>query len=415
MRFPGWSGRRVALHLAAWVIGLSALRLGVAPPEVCPEVELHDVDTAIERAAAWAIDNLDDDGRFLYRYRRTDGVRWLSYNLPRHAGMSLALYQAAGAGFVSIVPGADRSLAFMLDNLVEHDDWVAFATPDRAVKAGATGLMVAALVYRRRATGEPVYDDLIRAGARFLLQQQEVNGAVAAFWSREREEPEWGTYGAFATGEAMWALALAGEIFPEDGFTEAARRTGRYIATERRRQEGYVLRLPDHWASYAFDALNGGFRPQEVTYLERLAGDFAAMTRLESSRTGQGVQRYLRFGQGLPAGVGALGEGVAGLYRLSERKVALSELRHELRAHLLCIGAMLVERQTTPLQSRTFAEPARVAGAWFRADVTQVDDQQHTLSTLVAVRDALGGSAPSQPSEGSIDVGSDLFPGGSHE
>ena len=384
-----FSRRRAFAHLAVWVLGAALFRIALTPAERCPDVGVSDVDAAIDSAATWAVSNLGDDGRFLYRYDRVEDVRWLSYNLPRHAGMSTALYQAVAAGRTQYLEGADRSLQYMLDNLLEHDDWVAFTTPDRKVKIGSAGLMISALTHRREATGDHRYDETIRGLARFLEQQQEPNGAMPAFWDRETEAPVPGEYGAFGTGEAMWALALAGEIFPEEGFTAAARRTASYIANDRRLAEGHELRLPDHWAAYGFDTLDGSVDTAEERYLQLLAADFAVMTRVESTRTNDGIRRYLRWGQALGAGLGALGEGVAGLYRLSDREPVLIDDRIALAEHLRCIGGLLVERQTTPDEALAYPNPPLAAGAWFRDDVTQVDDQQHTLSALLTIREAM--------------------------
>ena len=249
--------------------------------------------------------------------------------------------------------------------------------------------MIAALAHRRLATGETLHDETIRRAARFLVQQQEPSGAMPAFWDRTTELPRPGKFGAFGTGEALWGLALAGQIFPEEDFTTAARRTAAYIATERRISEGHELRLPDHWAAYGFDTLDGSSDDAEERYVQLLAADFAVMTRVESTRTNEGLRRYLRWGQALGAGLGALGEGVAGMYRLSDREPALFDDRVALAGHLQCIGGMLVERQTTAVEAELFPNPGRTSGAWFRDDVTQVDDQQHTLSALLTIRDAL--------------------------
>ena len=116
----------------------------------------------------------------------------------------------------------------------------------------------------------------------------------------------------------MWGLALAGEIFADEGFSAAARRTAGYIANDRRLAEGHELRLPDHWAAYGFDALDGPADASEERYVQLLAADFAVMARVESTRTNEGLRRWARWGQALGAGLGALGEGVAGMYRLSE-------------------------------------------------------------------------------------------------
>jgi hypothetical protein len=384
-----WTRRRAAAHLGAWLIGAAIFRVALAPAEICPPVTVSQVDEAIDAAATWASTNIDDDGRFLYRYDRVNDTVSRSYNLPRHAGMSTALYQAVVAGHEHYLPAAEASLQYMLDRLLEHDDWVAFATPDRPVKLGSTGLMVAALVHRRQATGDQSLDDVIRQAANFLVQQQEPSGAMPAFWDRETERPTVGVYGAFGTGEAMWGLALAGLALGEEEFVAAARRTAAYVAVHRRIAEGHELRLPDHWAAYAFDTLGGSADADEARYVQLLAADFAVMTRVESTRTNEGLRRYLRWGQALGAGLGALGEGVAGMYRLSDTEPVLLDDRVALAEHLSCIGGMLVERQTTAAEAAAYARPEMVAGAWFRDDVTQVDDQQHTLSALLTIREAL--------------------------
>jgi hypothetical protein len=378
----------------AWVLGVSMLRVGLIPPEQCPPVTVALVEAAIEGAGDWAVDNLRSDGRFLYRHDRVADPLLaspisLGYNLPRHAGMTNALYQAVVSGFDHYLPGADVSLNYMLDNLVEHDDWVAFASQDRPVKIGSTGLFVASLVHRRIATGDTIHDDLIQAGARFLASQQEPNGALLAFWDRGSSSPVPDTYGAFGTGEAMWALALAGQVFPDDGFTEAARRTGAYIASDRRENEGLILRIPDHWAAYAFDALGGPETEIEREYLRRMAGDFALMTRVESTRSASGLQAQLRWGHALGAGVGALGEGLGGLERLSRIDTTLGVDADALAEHLACAGGILVDRQVTEEEAGAYAHPMMVRGAWFKNEATQVDDQQHTLSALLALRDVL--------------------------
>ena len=385
-----WTRRRTAAHLAAWVLGVAVFRVGLVPPETCIAPTVEQIDRAVDGAATWATTNVRADGRFLYGYDRARDTIPTNYNLVRHAGMTNALYQATLSGRTELLETTDLTLQYMLDNLVEHNDWVAFAAPGYRVKLGGTGLFVASLVHRRMATGDRQYDDLISGGARFLVQQQQDNGAPLAFWSRETGQPEPGRYSAFGTGEAMWALALAGNIFPDDGFTEAALRVGDYIVNDRRSQEGLVFRLPDHWASYAYDELGGATNSAEARYLKLLATDFAIMTRIESQRTNTNVNQYARWGQALGAGLGALSEGVAGMWRLSDEEPVLMDVRVQLAERLECLAGLMVERQTDASQAAKSNHPELAFGAWFSNDFTQMDDQQHTLSALLSARAAVG-------------------------
>ncbi len=375
---------------------MTAFRVGLVPAQDCPAVTRHDVETALRSATSWATANLRADGTFLYRYDRATDTDLGTYNLIRHAGLVSSLYSAAATPTDPWVTTADAGLNYMLGNLIEIDGMddgtvngvidgaggmVAFTAPGFGVRTGATALMVSSMVYRRRLTGRRDLDPTLRAAGRFLVSQQEADGAVRAFWNRETGEPVPGRYGPFATGETFWALALLDQEFPDEGWGDAASATGRYIVEGRRAKEGYLLRLPDHWAAYGFDALERNPDAAELEYLRRLAGDMALMSRVESQRRTSGVQNLIRWNQALGAGVGAMGEGTAALWRMAPRVDSLSPVRAELRQRLLCVAGLMVSRQVRPGEG----VPPEAAGAWFRRDVTQIDDQQHSISALAAI------------------------------
>ncbi len=75
--------------------------------------------------------------------------------------------------------------------------------------------------------------------------------------------------------------------------------------------------------------------------------------------------------------MGTLGEGLGGIHRLAERDRELDVDRDAVDERLACVAGMLVERQT-------HSDDPRLDGAWFREGVTQVDDQQHAVSALLA-------------------------------
>ena len=80
------------------------------------------------------------------------------YNIVRHAGVTMSLYQLARAGHPEVLGTADAALAVMLDSLVPAGDGMAFVENDRSARLGASALMAAALAQRRDATG----DDTLR-------------------------------------------------------------------------------------------------------------------------------------------------------------------------------------------------------------------------------------------------------------
>ena len=112
-------------------------------------------------------------------------------------------------------------------------------------------------------------------------------------------------------------------------------------------------------------------------YAERLAGIFGVQVRFESQRTDSGVNVLLRGHQALPSGLGTLGEGLGALARYEDARGRPDDAA-AIADRMACAVGMLVDRQGH-LGRRPQAD-----GAWFHSDVTQMDDQQHPLSTLVA-------------------------------
>ncbi len=373
-------------HLALWVLGAALVRVALIPAETCPPVTAGQARAAIAEAAAWLERGLDGDGRYVYGYTRDTDVESPAYNLVRHAGAVYSLYRVASQGEGDTVGAADAGLAFMLDRLEPAGGGTAFAEPGQRVELGANGLFLVALAERRAATGDPAYDGVMRDVAAFIVGQREPDGALLALWDPRTGLPVPGTYGIFATGEAFWGLVRLHQIFPDEGWDDAARPTARYLATERDRREGQVTMYPDHWAAYGMaDLAAAGERLDGdlVHYARRLAGFFSVRTRVESQRTGHGVNLLVRGWPGPPSGVGTAGEGAAALWRLAGDDPRLAELRPGLEEDLRCMAGMSVARQVSAAEASGYPRPGLVRGAWFYRDYTQVDDQQHTIAALV--------------------------------
>ena len=297
---PPVKGRkRWMLHALAWTVGIVSFRVGLLPAQQCRLVSEQEVSTAIDLSAGWAAANLREDGTYTYRYGRDVGEDLGDYNVVRHAGLVNALYQAVELGESEYLDPADAGLQYMLDRLVVHEDLVAFAEPRHDVRLGGTALFVASLMHRRRATGDTMHDETIHGALRFLINQQDETGAPAAFWSPATKEPVPNQFGPFATGESAWALALGETDFPDRGYGEASDAVIGYVVNLRRDREDLVFRLPDHWLSYALAERGRPLTEPEANYAARLAGDFALMSRVESTRTDSGLQGFVRYGHAL--------------------------------------------------------------------------------------------------------------------
>jgi hypothetical protein len=361
------------------MIGVAVIRVAVVPAEYCPPVASSALRASIDSAAEWLIGGMDSDGTYTYGYDRVEDAVNTGYNSARHGGVTMSLYQLYEVtGDPAALEAADLGLSFALDRVVITDAWQAW-WPGGDIPVGANGLLLAAMSIRRRATGQSQHDAVMRGIGQFLVSQQQHDGSIfSAFYPVSNSPRE--NFGPFATGEASWALALLDGQFPGEGWGEAAVRTLTYMGTDRNRNEGYLTSLPDHWAAYTAGDLRSDLLDDEgVAYARRLAGYFGVRLRFEAQRRGTGINLWLRWYPGPPAGVGTAGEGIGALHRLSLRDDRLADLTPAIEDRLVCTAGFMVDRQVPP-----GGGTALEVGAWFYRGYTQMDDQQHVLSTLLA-------------------------------
>ncbi|HKA85401.1 MAG TPA: hypothetical protein VKD21_16130, partial [Acidimicrobiales bacterium] len=292
-RRPRRPWTRVALAALAFG-GIAVAVFGVlSPPERCPAVDAAGLRAAATETVDWFARNQEGDGRWLYLYDADHDAAAADYNVVRHMGAGMGLYQAAAAGIPGALQVADRGTAWALHRLVERDDWAAPRYRGE-VSAGATALLVAGLAERRADTGDGRHDELLARLGRFLLGQTEPSGAVLAYYDAAAGRPVPGVYSKYYTGETYWALARLHRLFPGGPWGDAATRIGAYLATRRDVDEDLWPPIPDHWAAYglaetvAFDDRGDGqpLTDAEVAYARRQAGLFGSQVRWVSQRFG---------------------------------------------------------------------------------------------------------------------------------
>jgi small neutral amino acid transporter SnatA (MarC family) len=257
------------------------------------------------------------------------------------------------------------------------------------IDTGASALLVAGLVIRREATGDPRHDDVIRRLGRFLQAQTEPSGAVLASYDLLRGAPVAGEHSKYFTGEAYWALELLDRAFPGEGWGLTADRIGAYLATSRDEREGYWPGIADHWAAYGLaetTRLRRDAPPltqDESDYARRQAELFGGQVRWISERFGP-WGRLVRPG-GVPrgGGYGVIAEGLGGLWLVANQDSRLAALRDPIAERATCNAGLAVRAQSDREDAASAIRPDRVEGAWFRDGETRMDDQQHALAGLL--------------------------------
>ena len=88
--------RTLLVAACFWAVVLGATRILIAPAESCGDDDPARLRQAAASAAGWMARAAQTGGSYLYGYDRDSERVALDYNEVRHAGVTMALYQAAG-------------------------------------------------------------------------------------------------------------------------------------------------------------------------------------------------------------------------------------------------------------------------------------------------------------------------------
>jgi hypothetical protein len=383
------AGTRVLGAAALFAGSFAVLRVSFLAPETCPAPGTAAFERAAAAAGTW-IQRGEGNGRYVYEYDRDADQANPGYNIVRHAGVTMSLYQLARAGHEEVMDTADAGLTEMLENAVEAGAGLAYTDNDTRASLGASALFAAALAQRRAATGDPRYDEELRAVGRFLAGQMTPSGQMLARYDLRTQQPVPGETSKYYTGEAAWALAQLHNLFPDEGWGDQARQVLDYLATERDEVEDLDYRpWADQWAAYTLaEMAPHGLAEHHVTYARALAERFGMLVRTESQKDSWPVAFVDPRARG--GGIGVWLEGLGSLSAVAARDPRLDDLREPLADRLACGAGILADRQEDAADAADWPAPERVEGAWFRDDVTRMDDQQHALSGLLLAAGLLG-------------------------
>ena len=394
--------RSALLSVAFWAVFLAGLRLTVVPPETCGQDNLAAIQNAASQAIAWIERNQLPDGTFVYEYAANTNKTSTDYNDVRHAGVTMALYQAAGRLHDSAaLAAADRGLSWERQHLVQMHGWSALSQDGQGAALGSSALMLVGLTERRAATGDHQYDDLMHQLARFITALQGSDGNFAFGYDLTADTPQPGP-STYYPGESLWALTLMHNTFPGEGWDAAARSALNYIAT--RRDDDVGVSYPpvaDQWAAYGIAEISqwGGLTSAEIDYAHRLAARFGLFVRTEAQRDGSWYGKVLRGPEARGAAAGTWIEGLAALWRASQFDTRLADLATPTAERATCIAGIMTNIQVTADEAKSYPQPGLAEGAWYHDGDTRMDDQQHTFSGLIYTADLLQNNPHREPTQ----------------
>lgn len=194
------------------------------------------------KSVDWILDNMYEDGRFLYYYDCCDDTykdhehpnrpeNNLYYNDLRHCGGVIALIRAYElTSDEKYIKAAKKALNWSVSISKEHDTkWgkAYYAFYNNKAKLGGTGVLLVAMVQYRSFTGDKSFDEYIKGYTRHILSRVYQNGEILGYYIHPKyhngeplinmtDEERKETFSFYYPGEALLGLALFANNFLDD-------------------------------------------------------------------------------------------------------------------------------------------------------------------------------------------------------
>jgi hypothetical protein len=219
-----------------------------------------EITRAIQAAISYLSNHISPSGKFDYIFDPRTCEVSRGYNLLRHAGTTMALYQMVGSVFDDGAIGfvADLAGSYLQKFLVSSRDTgrqLCFLTNGRIAKLGGTALALLALAASAENSPSDRYAELVQQLGWYLVSQQKVNGRfVSKIDCLMRIELP--AKSAYYPGQAVLALCAAYQITKEVTFLESADHGARHIAEQHKVDPPTATGFADHWTMMALAALH---------------------------------------------------------------------------------------------------------------------------------------------------------------
>lgn len=194
------------------------------------------------KSVDWILDNMYEDGRFLYYYDCCDDTYKdhehpnrsednLYYNDLRHCGGVIALIRAYElTSDQKYIDAAKKALNWSVSISKEHDTkWgkAYYAFYNNKAKLGGTGVLLVAMMQYRSFTGDKSFDEYIKGYTRHILSRVYKNGEILGYYIHPKyhngeplinmtDEERKETFSFYYPGEALLGLALFANNFLDD-------------------------------------------------------------------------------------------------------------------------------------------------------------------------------------------------------
>lgn len=262
------------------------------------------------KSVDWILNNMYEDGRFLYYYDCCDDTYKdhehpnrpeynLYYNDLRHCGGVIALIRAYElTSDQKYIDAAKKALNWSVSISKEHDTkWgkAYYAYYNSKAKLGGTGVLLVAMMQYRSFTGDKSFDEYIKGYTRHILSRVYKNGEILGYYIHPKynngeplinmtDEERKETFSFYYPGEALLGLALfANNFLDDDNLAKEVRKISKkaldWIVDERPRiYADLFTALPsDAWLMQAIEEWCKDKDFQKQNYINFVFTDAATM------------------------------------------------------------------------------------------------------------------------------------------
>ncbi len=262
------------------------------------------------KSVDWILDNMYEDGRFLYYYDCCDDTykdhehpnrpeNNLYYNDLRHCGGVIALIRAYElTSDEKYIKAAKKALNWSVSISKVHDTkWgkAYYAFYNNKAKLGGTGVLLVAMMQYRSFTGDKSFDEYIKGYTRHILSRVYKNGEILGYYIHPKyhngeplinmtDEERKETFSFYYPGEALLGLALfANNFFDDENLAKEVRKIAKialdWIVDERPKiYADLFTALPsDAWLMQAIEEWCKDKDFQKQNYINFVFTDAATM------------------------------------------------------------------------------------------------------------------------------------------
>jgi len=329
------------------------------------------------------------NGSFHYYYNAAeDQFETRTYNIVRHAGTALSLFDLYGATRdVRYRESARLAVKFLKTRFHRgrSRNSVYVLDYDGKAKLGANGLALVALA--KQIELDPKRADRQSAArlANLILAMQREDGSFDTRYRLRPGDPE-GIESLYYPGEAILGLVRLFKSNGDNRLLDSARRGADFLIESQRMMD--VL-PPDAWLMQALEALyNVGHEGRYAAHTIALAEAMIAEQYTNNDPPGYSGG----FGPGPPRSTpaAARAEGLVSAYRIAR---STGDARaSKIAAALKACASFQLAQQFTVRNSASLPNPRRAAGGFFEGPASmriRIDFVQHNISSLLGIGEAL--------------------------